>query len=476
MACPPGYRPSKDGRRCIPKGPTTTAFNTLPRRVATSAPAGGMFPFTNSAAGPAPAVFTGPTPTPTPPPPTNPFVDNLTTSFPDPSPGATIPVSGGGGALAAAVTAAGAGDRLLITDSLDYSAINITGKTGLTIEADTGQTPTITAAPGPSNSCVRFGAGNISILLKGIGFIGNGNLNTLSIPDCGLVLGTPGITGFTDADSIAIVDCTFSELNPALGVPGIQLVGTDGSLHLRAKVIGCTFTDMATPAFTTGAGWGAITIGGFGGGPEGVWVQNCKILRSAVARALSSMRGVVLKNLESTVEDVLCYDIGTAGSNEAFKHNNEAQYGTVPGGTSAWRNCVAYNAKRGFRITQPAATMAVDHATFYNDTAGIAAAQTIMQESSGTMTVTSSVIEGAGDGTAFSAGIAGSENNNDVFNVAALGIALDASDLTIDPVLNDTPNNDYRATDPSVAAGGVGATPMGVYYPGGTVIFWAGVP
>src|SRR5574342_1401473 len=330
----------------------------------------------------------------TPPTPPSPFRDNLSTSFPDPTVGATVNVSGGGAALQTAVNAAVAGDRLLITDSLNYDGnLLISGKTSLTIEADAGQTPTITAPAGnPGNSCVHLGAGNVDVMLKGLHFIGNGNVNTLDIGDCGLVLGTPSI-GMTDIDGITIRDCTFTELNPASGVPGIQLVGTDGTLHFRAKVIGCTFTDMATPAFTNGAGYGAVTIGGFGGGPEGVWVQNCKIIRTAVARASSNMRGVVLKNIESTVEDVLCYDLGTGGSNEAFKHNSEAQYGTVVGGTSTWRNNVAYNCKRSFRIAQAAATMTVNHGTVYIDTAGIAAAQTIMQESSGTMIVQNCDIE-----------------------------------------------------------------------------------
>lgn len=408
-------------------------------------------------------------------PPVTGFRDNLTASFPDPATGTTTNVSGGGAALQTAVTAAGSGTKLVITDSLTYDGnLSISAKSDLIIEADTGQTPIIAAAAGnPNQSCVRLGAGNVNIKFKGLSFLGNGNLNSLSIPDCGLILGTPSVTGFSDADGIIVEDCTFSDLDPANGVPGIQLVGTDGTLHQNVKVIGCTFTDMSTPAFGTGAGYGAVTIGGFGGQ---VLVQNSKILRSAVARATSNMRGVVLKNVLSTVQDVLCFDIGTGGSNEAFKHNNEAQYGSVVGGGSTWENCVAYNCKRGFRITQTApGNMVVSHCTFYNDTAGIAAAQTIMQQSAGSQSVKSCVIESAGDGTAFTATVA-SEDHNDVFNVAAAGKVLDLSDLTVDPVLSDTANNDYRATDAAVVAGGVGGDPMGVFYPGGTTIFWAGVP
>lgn len=384
----------------------------------------------------------------------------------------TVPVSGGGAALQTAVTAAGPGTRLLITDSLNYSQIVISGKTDLTIQADTGQTPTITATAGPSNSAVRIGAGNSGIAIRGVGLVGDGNQNGLAQSDNGILLGSATHTAMATFDRLIVENCPFTELNPALGVPGIQLLGTDGTLHQNVQVIRCTFTDCSTPALATPAGYGAVTISGFGGQ---ALVQNTKIIRVTVARASSHMRGVVMKNVLSIVQDVLCYDLGTAGSNEAFKHNNEAIFGSVVGGVSTWENSVAYNCKRGWRITQPAASMTVSHGTFYNDTAGIAAGQTIMQQTSGTMSVQSCVIEGAGDGTAFTAAIA-SEDHNDVFNVAAPGKVLDVTDLTVDPILNDTPNNDYRATDPAVAAGGVAGTPMGVFYPGGTLIFWAGVP
>lgn len=400
------------------------------------------------------------------------FVDNLVAALFTVPVTSTVNVSGGGAALQTAVTAAAAGTRLLITDSLDYSGIIITGKTDLTIEADAGQTPSITAAAGTSQSAVRLtGSGNSGLHLKGLALVGNGNQNILANGDNGVLLGTSTVTGLGAFDRMIVEDCVFSDLNPAAGVPGIQLIGTDGTVHQNVQVIGCTFTDMSTPAQGTGAGYGAVTIGGFGGQ---VLVQNSKVERVAIAQASSNMRGVVLKNVTSVVQDVLCFDIGTAGSNEAFKCNNEAAFGSVVGGASTWSNCVAYNCKRGFRLTQPAATMLVDHATFFNDVAGIAAAQVIMLQSAGVLTVTSSVIQSTADGTAFSA--TGVENHNDVFNVAAPGKVLDATDLTVDPLLNDTPNNDYRATDAAVEVGGVAGTPMGVYYPGGTVIFWAGVP
>lgn len=408
----------------------------------------------------------------TPPPPVGGFRDNLTAAPFTVPVTSTTNVSGGAGALAAAVIAAAAGTRLLITDSLDYSVVDFTGKTNITIEADTGQTPTITAAAGASGHCITISTGNSGIALIRLRIRGDGNNNPIAQNDNGLILGTPA-TGMTAStfDRLIVQDCIFTDLTPASSVPGIQLIGTDGTSHSNVLVIGCTFTDMSTSLLGTGAGYGAVTVGGFGGE---VLVQNSKINRVAVARASSHMRGVVLKNVTSRVQDVLCYDIGTAGSNEAFKHNNEAAFGSVVGGFSTWENSVAYNCKRGWRVTQAAATVIVSHNTFYNDTAGIAAAQTIMQQSAGSMQVKSCVIESAGDGTAFTATL--SEDHNDIFNVAANGKVLDISDLTVDPVLSDPANNDYRATDAAVVAGGAGGDPMGVFYPGGTTIFWAGVP
>jgi hypothetical protein len=384
----------------------------------------------------------------------------------------TVNVSGGGAALQAAVIAAAAGTRLLITDSLNYSGVVFTGKTNITIEAAAGQTPTITAAAGQSQSAMRIGAGNSGIALKRLALIGNGNQNGLSQSDNGILLGTAAVTGMATFDRLIVDSCTFSELNPALGVPGIQLIGTNGLSHTDVWVKGCTFTDCSTPAFATGAGYGACTVGGF----DLVVVQNSKILRVAVARAASHMRGVVLKNLDQLVQDVLCFDIGSAGSNECFKHNDEAIFGTAVGNGN-WKNCVAFNAKRAFRITLSGAGMKVSNATVYNAIPGVAVGQILMRRDNAptTFLIEACVIQGAGDGTAFSATAV--ENHNDVFNVAAPGKVLDPTDLTVDPMLSAPIVNDYRATDPSVATGGLTpGTPMGVAYPGGDVIVWAGVP
>jgi len=383
----------------------------------------------------------------------------------------TVNVSGGGAALQAAVTAAAAGTRLVITDSLNYSGVVFTGKTDITIEAAAGQTPTITAAAGASQSAVRIGAGNSGIALRRLGLVGNGNQNALSQSDNGILLGTAAVTGMATFDRLIVESCTFSELNPALGVPGIQMIGTDGLSHTDVWIKGCTFTDCATPAFATTAGYGAVTLGGF----DLIVVQNSKIQRVAVARGASHMRGVVLKCADMTVQDILCYDLGTAGSNEAFKSTNEAIFGSTVGNVN-WNNCVAFNCKRGWRLTLAGGGMKMGHCTFYNAVAGIAAGQIIMRLDAPPFIflVENSTIQSAGDGTAFSVGT--TEHNNDVFAVAAPGVVLNPTDLTLDPLLSNPALNDYRATDPSVATGGFAGQPMGVYYPGGDPIFWAGVP
>ena len=471
MACPPGYRPSRDGRRCVPNRPVA-AFGVFPRRAAGGVPAGGLFPFSNSASVqepiPARAPQGGGGP---PPPPPDPKCHDVLTTVPFSVPfTSTVNVSGGGVALQTAITAAGPGTRIVITDSLNYSQISITGKTNLTIEAAAGQTPSITATAGSTNHVVTLGAGNSGIAIRGISLVGNGNQNALSFADNGIILGTVTVTGFATFDRLIVEDCTFTDLNPAAGVPGIQLIGTDGSVHDNVWIHRCTFTDMATPAFATGVGYGAVTIGGF----DNVYVQNCWIRRSAIARAASHMRGVVLKDLSAIVEDVLCEDLGTAGSNEAFKHNNEAAFGTAVG-SSSWRNCVAYNCKRWYRITLAGATMTVFESVGNNDVVGISAAQVLVQQSAGSLDFQDNVMEGAGDGTAFTAAVA-VEDFNDVFNFAALGKALGANDLTVDPLLEDPSTNLFNATDPAVMAGASDGGTMGIrYVAGGEEIIWCGI-
>jgi hypothetical protein len=270
-------------------------------------------------------------------------------------------------------------------------------------------------------------------------------------------------------DRVIVEDCTFTDLNPTLGVPGVQLVGSDGTVHENVWVHRCTFTDMATPVFATGVGYGAVTVAGF----NHVYIQNCLVNRSAISRAASNMRGVVVKNLNTVVEDVLCDDIGIGGSNEAFKHNNELAFGTAIG-TSQWRNCVAYNCKRFYRITLAGATMTVFQSVGDNDVVGIAAAQVLVQQSAGTLNFYDNVIVGAGDGTAFTAAVA-VEDHNDVFNFAATGKVLDATDLTVDPVFEDVANNMWNATEPAVLAGARDGGAMGLRYAAGEEIIWCGV-
>ncbi|MEM3000651.1 MAG: hypothetical protein QXP41_00465 [Candidatus Nitrosocaldus sp.] len=379
----------------------------------------------------------------------------------------TVAVSGGGSALQNAIDAAGPGTRLMIQDSMAYDPITISNKTNLTIDVLSGKTPSITALPGaPNHHCVSFGPGNSGIAIKKMRFIGSANENTLSQIDNGLVWGCNSL-GMTSIDRLIIEDCTFTEPAPAIaGVPGIQLIGTDGSVHTNVWIHRCVFKNNAAGPNVTGYGYGACTIGGF----SNVFIQNCKIIRenSVIARSSSHMRGVVCKSLNVYVENVLCEDLGTAGSNEAFKHNDEAIFGTAVG-TSTWRNNVAYNCKRGYRLSLPGATMNSRNNVFYNDIAGITS---IAVRGSNLHSFKNGIIMGAGDGTAFELAIV--EDHNDVFNVADIGKALDVTDYTIDPAFHNVANRNFTADATSLQTGGSDGGPIGVRYtPTGEAIIWA---
>jgi hypothetical protein len=399
-------------------------------------------------------------------------------------PGFTVPftssvnVSGGGAALQTAVSAAPAGRKIVITDSLTYSPVAVVGCTNLTIEAASGQTPQIQRAV-PAHTlagwCLSLQGVIDGFAIRGVKFHGNGNRNTLSQSDDGLLNLRPNTTdACTAADRIIVEDCSFVEdgTDNVNSGPGLLFTGTDGLSHLQVLVHRCTFSSNANGAFTTGADYGACTIGGFGT----VYIQNSKVVRdnAVVTRAASNMRGVVLKNLSSDVQDVLCEDLGTGGSCEAFKISAAVVLGTAVGNTT-FNNCVAFNCHRGFRLALAVAGMKTLHCVFFNNVAAIAAAQTIMQTGpGGVYLVEDTIIQSVATGTAFSAaGV--SEDHNDIFSVASNGKVLDGTDLTVDPVLSNVGLHDFRATTPAVATGGTLGSPMGVRYPGGEVIFWAGV-
>lgn len=406
------------------------------------------------------------------------FSDMLT------DPGFTVPftssvnVSGGGGALQTAVSAAPAGRKIVITDSLTYTPVAVVGCTNLTIEAASGQTPQIQRAV-PAHTlpgwCLSLQGVIAGFAIRGIKFHGNGNRNTLSQSDDGLLNLRPNTAdACTAADRIIVEDCSFVEdgTDNANSGPGLLFTGTDGLSHLQVWVHRCTFSSNANGAFTTGADYGACTIGGFGT----VFIQNSKVVRdnAVVTRAASNMRGIVIKNLTTEVQDVLCEDLGTGGSCEAFKSNAAVVLGTAVGNCT-FKNCVAFNCHRGYRLALALAGMKVFHSVFYNTVAGIAAGQTIMQTGPGGLyVVEDTVIQSAGDGTAFSAaGV--TEDHNDIFSVASNGKVLDGTDLTVNPLLSNPGLHDFRATAAAVATGGTLGSSMGVQYPGGELIFWAGV-
>jgi hypothetical protein len=389
----------------------------------------------------------------------------------------TVDVSGGGTALATAVSGAGPNTRLRIMDSLEYDPVVVSGKTNLSIVAAAGETPVI-RRPAPatfpstaSGWALRISSVVTGLKLQGLTFVDHGNRNSFSFPDNGLVSSREDCTGLTN---VIIEDCAFQEASdsPLNGLNGILLAsGAAGAPDFDKVVVRrCTFDTLGAGPNNTGENLGAISIFGFGD----VWIQNCWIYRDdgLVSRANSHQRGVVVRNENTLVENVLCDDLGTAGSNESFKTINSSgsQYGSAVG-PSTFRNCVAYQAKRGFRGEQPSSTMAVLSSVVHVETSGITD-RAFRRTASADLLVRNSVAVGAGDGTAFeSAAIM--EDHNDIFNYAALGKTLDLTDLQRDPLFDDPPGHIWEATDAFVAAGASDAGPMGVRYSGtGEAIIW----
>lgn len=379
----------------------------------------------------------------------------------------TLTVSGGGAALSGTLVGALPGDRLLITDSLNYDPIALQGLTDVTIEADTGQTPSITATAGPGNHCVDIQDGNSGIALRGLTFIGSGNASPSATPLVdGLVALPDGVPG--GIDRVIIEDCIFTE--PAAtaidGAPGLLLVGTDGTMHQDVWVHRCSFRNNA--AYTAiPTSYGALLIGGF----SGVYIQNSEIVRdeAVLPRVLSRMRGVVVKNIDTTIEDVLVSDIGNADQNQAFRQS-VGGLGTAIG-TTTLRNCVSYNCRIGYELSLAGASMAINNCVSNVDIPGLAGGVQMRFLAGVSYIVRDSVIVGAGDAIAFSpAGV--TEDHNDVFNWGATGKVLDPTDITVDPLFEDVPNGDWLATEAACQTAATDGGLVGVRYPGGEKIIW----
>lgn len=379
-------------------------------------------------------------------------------------------------ALASAVSSASAGDTIEITDSLNYDAITIMNPTDLTIKASVGQTPSITASAGPFDHAVDIQGTVFGLRLQGLTFIGNGNSGahlTTDLGRTGIVfwsyLVTPGFV-----DRIIIEDCIFSE--PAAtagnGCPGLTLFGDGVTVNDNVWIHRCSFLNTAAVTGVGALQWGAITIGGF----ANVWIQNCKIVRqdAVLASALSNMKGVVLQNTFSIVEDVLCDQIGSNGNPQAFIHNGLPGVSIAFGGTSSFRNCVAYDCKIGYEVNLAAGSITVRNCVYASPNVG--GGGVVMRRSSGTpYTAQDCVITSNGTGITFSAaGVI--EDHNDVFNFSATGKVLDATDQTIDPLYQDIPNRIFVATAPSLQTGASDGGLMGVRYVPGEEIFWVNTP
>lgn len=385
----------------------------------------------------------------------------------------TTNVSGGGGALQTAVSGAGSSTRLLIQDSLTYDPVVVSGMTDLTIEADAGQQPSIQRASPPHNTSgwVLSLQGAIDgFAIRGVTFLGNGNRNTLSFYDDGLLDARWDVC--TSGDRIIVENCDFREdgSDNANSGPGVLIGGTNGASHKRVAVLGCTFSNNANGSAATPNGYGACTVVGY----DEVYIQNCQALRTdAVAsRASSNMRGFCVNNNATTIEDCLAYDLGTGGSCEGFKH--VAGFGSEStNGNVTIRNCVAYRCKRGYREDHANQSMTITASVYHTDLTGILDKAVRLDGSGTSLTITDSVLVGAGDGTCFNnAGI--TENHNDVFNFGTVGLTLAGTDLTVDPGFLNVAARTWTATTASVTTGANDGGAMGVRYPGGTTIIWAG--
>lgn len=402
--------------------------------------------------------------------------DNLTSTGFSVTYSSTTNVSGGGTALNTAVAGVGSSTRLLITDSETYDPVAVSGCTDLTIEADAGQQPVIRRAS-PSHTtggwCLSLQGSIDGFAIRGVIFSGNGNRNSLSYKDDGLLdLRDDSASACTFADRIIVDNCDFAEdgTDNTNSCCGLFFVGYDGSQHKRVQVIGCTFTNNSNGSQATSNGYGTCSVIGF----DTVYFQNCSAIRTdaVVARASSHMRGFIFNNNATTVEDCLSHDLGTAGSNEGFKH--VASFGSdIAAGPSTLRNCVAYRCKRGYREDHPSQSMTITNSVYHTDLTGILDKAVRLDNTGTSLTITDSVLVGAGDGICFN-NAAITENHNDVYTFGTIGLTLAGTDLTVDPKFLNVAAKEWVAKASSVKTGASDSGAMGVRYPGGTAIIWCG--
>ncbi len=407
------------------------------------------------------------------------FKDNLTAvGFTVPFT-STVNVSGGGSALNDAVAAAGPQTRLLIIDSLDYSRVQVFGKTNITIQAAPGQSPSITSAPGADDGCISIVNAVSGLAIKGISFFGNNNVTGSQTVD-GMVGGS-SVFGMT-LERLIIEDCTFQELDATvlLGGPGIQLHGTDGVSFKQVWIHRCIFINTGSHATEAPLrDWGSCTVSGF----DQVYIQNCVVRRTAVLpRATSTMKGFTYRSNNVVIEDCLVDDIGIGGNNVCF-YSNDMGSGVTINGSSTVRNCVAYNTARAYRVTQAGATMAVTASVANIDISGIGNSggvqKFVVAQFAGTLTFTNGIISlVTGEGSVYGNGSATPTHTfNDVFGgFLDPATPLAPSEIAVNPAFSSVGLHDWgstaAATQTAASDGGV----LGVRYPGGEEIIWAGVP
>lgn len=408
------------------------------------------------------------------------FDDNLT------DPGFTVPyttttnVSGGGTALQTAITAAVSGERLLIADSLNYGPIAVVGKTNLTIQAAPGEVPSISSNPGINDGCILLVGAISGLSIKGLTLYGNGNVTGNQTTD-GFVGGS-ATAGLTSLERFIVEDCIFQEPDATVltGGAGIQLHGVDGVNYKQVRIYRCTFINTASHTTEAPArDWGSCTISGF----DQVYIQNCVVRRtSALPRATSTMKGFTYRSNNVVVEDCFVDDIGTGGNNVCF-YSNDMSFGITINGSSTVRNCVVYNTARAYRVTQAGATMTVTASVASIDVAGIgnsgAVQKFVVAQFAGTLTFQNSIISlVAGEGSVYGNGTATPTHTfNDVFGgFLDPATPLAPSEIAVDPSFQSVGLHDWRATAVAAQTAASDGGVLGVRYPGGERITWAGVP
>ncbi len=374
---------------------------------------------------------------------------------------ATVSVSGGGTALQTAITAAGAGAVIEITDSMDYDAVSISGKSGLYIRAAAGQAPTITSA-GAGSQCVSLTGSNVDIGLQGLTFLVDDLLNGGSQPQNGAIKCTDEL----QLERFLMQDCEFQPINSTdAAVVAVQFGHSAGvtTNHRDIGIRRCVFDSTGTYTDATSQDLACVSISDF----ENVLISNCHFLRTTTFPT-SHMRGVRAHFFNGLIEYCYFEDLGTNGSNECVKVSGDSgpALGSMTGFDVAVSNCVGLDFKRFLRCAELASTITATHCV---GVTGNAERTLRIDTATATVNLQDSIFEDTNTGTSLlHTGASGTLNvdHNLYFNWTSLGFTADGTDIVgSDPLLvaPTAAGDDYTlaAGSPGLGAG-TGGDDMGL--------------